>query len=1495
MKKRLLSILLCLSMVFGIAVPTMTPQADAVIGAVIGTGLKMCTSIVNGCIKACKNDADKGAGKGVLAMFKYAAADFTGIDFGGSSGGSTQETIIQKVDLSQVEAELKNINSQLEKNNAAIYQLQSTVSNGLRSLSQQMEGLSQQIKDTKLELKYSTYLDTFFDFFNEYYEGISYYDKLMTNMLANGASDEYQKNLFDQFYQLQDVEYSGSLHSAVDKLGRYLQGKYIYSSPGSVIDVLSQYYILAYKDGGMSEEDARAKAAESTQDMISYLYYAYVMGVYYEQAIALYQTGVIDTNGGVYTTDFGTKLTQGQIDTTIAALWSSVELTAGCILADMRSNYHSDAPISLVYQTGEGTLLNRAVDYNGFGAERGGSFWLADPAEELKNYFDDEFCDAFAGIAKLSVEKGSTLTIYDDYYVHIKAKDEMGGSSSGGEGSTVIIPVTPSGPYTEKLHVSFGGQTVHTYTITVYEETGGDTFAAGLGTADYPYVVKTEVQFNSIKQHSDEHFVLKANLDYSNLAAGTIKKFTGSFDGNGYTISNCTIDTTLYSGGTGTAGCVGLFGEVTGTVRNLRVENIRINAQNNFKGTSEIPTKLYAGAIAGYVNGGSLLYCTVLNSSVSAAHNGDYGVCHAGGVVGSAANATLTNLVCRDTSVSASAKYESTVSDYDGQFAHPSDPGWAVAGGLMGASDLSDLVRCGYTQSEGYTGKIKATGGTGACAGGLMGTFISGTVFYNYAPKLCWATMATAPEATSNYTSVNKDCIRFGSVAGYGSTPMRVLYKYWSSYPEDLRSKFNSVRWWLDYEAVNVDTINKQAFIDFMNDPDTNNTDYKQYLAFDGFEELSDGSGLNPLFQFSSGSRLDVDQSLFDLPVRRTYVEGDYIDLTGLYSYQCVGLEKQSNITYPYVRISQGAGLLNAPLTAGTHTIELTASNGSPVRFTIEVLPASHIYLESFVKAPTCTEGGESVQTCLHCGAQKERKELEALGHDSVLVDPGYPATCTSNGRSPSYRCSRCGLESGWGLILGFHIYSEHVDGYPATCTKDGMTEGYICARCGAVGSGCEPIPATGEHRAVKVEGYAATCVATGLTDGEICGDCETVLKEQTVIPVTGHHDVETTILAATCVAGGVKEFRCSGCGNVSKLENIAPLGHDYKAAVTAPTCEAPGYTTHTCTRCASSYTDGYIAPTGHKFGSGTVTKEPTCTSEGEKTYTCSCGQTHTEPIARIPHSYTPQVTKPTCTAMGFTTYACTCGDSYKDDYTLPTGHTWNDGETVTAPTLTHTGLLLQTCSACGAERETIIPALSSCDGGEGCPSHAFLDAPDRNHWAHLGIDFVLKSGLFYGTSDQTFSPDLAMTRAMLVSVLYRLAGSPGVKDVKNNFTDVPADAYYASAVIWANQKGIVYGTSETKFTPDGNITREQLAAILYRYAQNAQYDTDKVADLTAFPDVDDISAYARRALAWANAEGLVSGTLASDGETYLDPQGYATRAQVASILMRFVKNIVEK
>ena len=120
--------------------PAVTPQADAVISTVIGTSLKMCTSLVKGGIYACRNGSEyDNAGQGVLAVFKYAGSDLLGIDFGGSSSGQTKETVIQKVALSKVEAELSSISKQLEKNSAAIHQLEKTVSNGIASLSQQME------------------------------------------------------------------------------------------------------------------------------------------------------------------------------------------------------------------------------------------------------------------------------------------------------------------------------------------------------------------------------------------------------------------------------------------------------------------------------------------------------------------------------------------------------------------------------------------------------------------------------------------------------------------------------------------------------------------------------------------------------------------------------------------------------------------------------------------------------------------------------------------------------------------------------------------------------------------------------------------------------------------------------------------------------------------------------------------------------------------------------------------------------------------------------------------------------------------------------------------------------------------------------------------------------------------------------------------------------------------------------------------------------------
>ena len=125
-----------------------------------------------------------------------------------------------------------------------------------------------------------------------------------------------------------------------------------------------------------------------------------------------------------------------------------------------------------------------------------------------------------------------------------------------------------------------------------------------------------------------------------------------------------------------------------------------------------------------------------------------------------------------------------------------------------------------------------------------------------------------------------------------------------------------------------------------------------------------------------------------------------------------------------------------------------------------------------------------------------------------------------------------------------------------------------------------------------------------------------------------------------------------------------------------------------------TSFTDSYIAPTGHTYGDGVVTQsEPTCTREGEMTYTCSCGKTHTEPIAKLAHSYVPQIVEPTCTELGYTAYVCAhCGDRTTGDYVRELGHDWNAGTVVQAPRLTKEGLLEQTCRRCGAGAEDGAP-----------------------------------------------------------------------------------------------------------------------------------------------------------------------------------------------------------
>ncbi len=200
----------------------------------------------------------------------------------------------------------------------------------------------------------------------------------------------------------------------------------------------------------------------------------------------------------------------------------------------------------------------------------------------------------------------------------------------------------------------------------------------------------------------------------------------------------------------------------------------------------------------------------------------------------------------------------------------------------------------------------------------------------------------------------------------------------------------------------------------------------------------------------------------------------------------------------------------------------------------------------------------------------------------------------------------------------------------------------------------------------------------------------------------------------------------------------------------------------------------------------------------------------------------------------------------------------------------------------------TLYAKWSYGDGTPGAWVNPFEDIA-QEYWFYEDIKYVYENKLMHGTANTTFAPGLEITRGMLITILYRAEGEP---DVNNEmpFADIKADDYFANAVIWAYYNGIVNGITDTEFAPNANITREQMASILYRYAQYKDYDVSVGEDtnILSYADVDKISEYAIPAMQWACGDAIISGK----GGGILDPTGNATRAEAAAILARFIKNI---
>ena len=428
------------------------------------------------------------------------------------------------------------------------------------------------------------------------------------------------------------------------------------------------------------------------------------------------------------------------------------------------------------------------------------------------------------------------------------------------------------------------------------------------------------------------------------------------------------------------------------------------------------------------------------------------------------------------------------------------------------------------------------------------------------------------------------------------------------------------------------------------------------------------------------------------------------------------------------------------------------------------------------------------------------------------------------------------------------------------------------------------------------------TCTEQGYTH-HVCTvkGCTYAPVDDTYVAATDHTWVKTQTNPPSCTKQGTAFYKCSACG-ATRTEKIAALGHDLSRCDLVPdaTCTQPGRAVGTCARCGVKI-DEVIPAKGHDYSYATVRTEPTCTESGRYKGTCPvCGKDYNDTIPALGHDWGEWVTtiEPTYTTVGYRYHLCArCNTREGENIPKLHTHTWDAGVVTQKPTATEPGVKTFTCTICGETKTESIPATGVpdvCPGGPTCPGYAFRDMPVPTDWAHEGLDYCIYHGYIAGTSASTVSPNGVCTRAQLVSILYRVQGEPTtvkgyeLSKLRAPFNDVPRGQWYTDAIWWAKLMGVVAGTSATTFDPEGEITREQLAVILYNYTkQFAPGSLTATGSLAGFPDAASVSSWARTEMAWAVGNGLISGT-GSGSVAYLTPQGSATRAQVAAILMRF-------
>jgi len=456
-----------------------------------------------------------------------------------------------------------------------------------------------------------------------------------------------------------------------------------------------------------------------------------------------------------------------------------------------------------------------------------------------------------------------------------------------------------------------------------------------------------------------------------------------------------------------------------------------------------------------------------------------------------------------------------------------------------------------------------------------------------------------------------------------------------------------------------------------------------------------------------------------------------------------------------------------------------------------EIPALGHSWGEWTVTTPaSCTATGEETRTCDRCAAT-EKRELAKTGHTEV-VDPAVEATCTEPGKTEGKHCSVCGevITAQKEIPALGHSWGEWTVTTPASCTATGE-ETRTCDRCAATGK--RELAKTG-HTEVVDPAVEATCTATGLTEGKHCSVCHAVIVAQEVVPMKEHTVVTVPGKAATCTEAGLTDGeKCSVCGKELKAqETIKALGHswDEGKVTTAPTYEKTGVKTYTCGICKATKTESIPQLVNSGSGSsGGGSNKTTTYPVNIVTKTEDNGTTSSSSKMASKGNMVTITVEPD---RYYVVDEVIIRDSRGKQ--LPVKDNGDGTYTFEMP----------------ADKVMVEPTFSWVN--------PFVDVKNTAYYTSA-VEWTLKRMITQGTTDITFTPNGSCTRAHIVTFLWRAAGSPEPESAVS-FADVPAGSYYAKAVAWAVENGITLGTTDVTFSPNAACTRAQSVTFLYRASE---------------------------------------------------------------------------